>query len=98
MKMEGALRRGRKMHRPDVCGAIGLIDAGGSERAGGCRGGDVCRLREREEGGCRAVRGAGGVKRMNTRMKRLMERQKGGEQDEEDGDDVLQEKKKDSKD
>ena len=34
-------------------------------------------MREREEGGCRAVRGGGGVKRMNTRMKRLTERQKG---------------------
>ena len=72
------------MHRPDVCGGIGLIDAGGSESSSGCRGGDVCRLREKEEGGCRAVRGRGGVvKRMNTRMKRLTERQKGEKVDEE---------------
>jgi len=40
-------------------------------------------LREREEGECRAVRGGGGVKRMNTRMKRLTERQKGEKVDEE---------------
>src|SRR6218665_4139184 len=68
MKKEGKLRRRRKMHRPDVCGGTGLIDAGGSESSGGCRGGDVCRLREREEGG------RGGKRRKKKRMRRWVQR------------------------
>src|SRR6218665_2343218 len=58
------------MHRPDVCVAIVLIDAGESESSGGCRGGDVCRLREREEGG------RGGKRRKKKRMRRWVQRKK----------------------